>query len=792
MLPNVKKEIKSPFSQGNSQFKSYNQDNNKNTQLNEESSLEDKLSKYNSSSTFIKTTYSVIPKSSYLKKQIKNIPLGLNITPFSNYEDQSIPLIDYGESYDLPRCQNQKCGAFLNPFVEFINGNSQWKCNICKNINKVLDYYNCLDDENNENKKNELNTGTYEFMAYKSYWNKDRPPIIASYYFLIDISQISIKSGFTQCVLESIKDFLNNDSFDNYENVNIKICIITYEETINFYPIDINNENNHNINMLSINEPFNNLFIPTNKDFLLIDLKKYKNRLIQIIENIQTYISSDNCNTSKEATRFFDAIKICDFIGEKKGGKILIFSGSNLSKLNLMNNPNDDDSLDDYNTKKYKTTDGGQIGKLGISISLHGLSVNIFQACKTHTNIKTLNQLIINSNGNLFFYRNFSPELHYKNIYNQIRKILTNKNVFESGLKLRFSHKFGIKDYVTPVLLYNKEMVFFPNLDSEQSYSFLLEMNYQNNYESSENYIINDDFTYLQATLFYNRGDGNKIIRVYNLKFAVSSNAKDIYNSINPEIFGAMSCQKLIMDIHRSKKLVESVNNFEKGFYDFFNGYFNNLNIFKKEISEDMKIYILYVLGIFKNCLFNKNDKGINNDDDLTNFYLTKMQKIKIEEILCFIYPRIYSLDNLLNLEQEYNYEIPPIINDNIETLINNGNIFLIDNGFDLILYFRNELNKNIIYDLFDVNDINEINFETINEGNIFDYNEKKSELKNRIIDIIDNIRNTKSVFQNLKIIFEGINDEKGKIINKNLIEDNYCKDFPFSYEKFLDKIIFE
>ena len=77
----------------------------------------------------------------------------------------------------------------------------------------------------------------------------------------------------------------------------------------------------------------------------------------------------------------------------------------------------------------------------------------------------------------------------------------------------------------------------------------------------------------------------------------------------------------------------------------------------------------------------------------------------------------------------------------------------------------RNEINKNIIYDLFDVNDINEINFETINEGNVFDYNEKKSELKNRIIDIIDNIRNTKSVFQNLKIIFEGINDQKGKII---------------------------
>ena len=72
MQQNAKKEIKSPFSQGNSKSKSYNEDYNKDTQLKNESLPEDKLSKYNTSSAFIKTTYSVIPKSSYLKKQIKN------------------------------------------------------------------------------------------------------------------------------------------------------------------------------------------------------------------------------------------------------------------------------------------------------------------------------------------------------------------------------------------------------------------------------------------------------------------------------------------------------------------------------------------------------------------------------------------------------------------------------------------------------------------------------------------------------------------------------------------------
>ena len=64
-----------------------------------------------------------------------------------------------------------------------------------------------------------------------------------------------------------------------------------------------------------------------------------------------------------------------------------------------------------------------------------------------------MNQLIINSNGNFFLYRNFSPELHYKNIYNQIHKILQNQNVFESSLTLNFSHKIKVKDYITPCLL---------------------------------------------------------------------------------------------------------------------------------------------------------------------------------------------------------------------------------------------------------------------------------------------------------------------------------------------------
>ena len=794
MFPKTNKEIKSPFSlgQSNSNISQKNENNiPNNNQSNNNSSHIDKYpkyQKYNTSSDFIKMSYTSIPNSSYLKQEIK-LPLSLNISPLSNYiESSTLPLIDYGKINEIPACQNPKCLAFLNPYVEFIKGGEEWKCNICKNINSTLNYIIKKD----RNDIQEINNGTYEFISDKNCWNKKREIFIPCFYILIDISQISVKTGFAQCVLESIKDCINNNYFYNYEKFDFHICIITYEQNINFYPIYINNDNDANIKILSINESSNDLFLPTKKDFLLVNLKKYKNKIIQIIENIQNYICSDNYNAPKESQRFFDAIKMCDLIGEKYGGKILIFNCSNVSKLDLMNNSeNGINNLNDNKNSKYKLTDGGKISKFGINLSLHGFSVNIFQACKTHTNIKTENQLIVNSNGNLYFYKNFSPELHYKNIYNQIRKSFQNENVYEAGLKFNFSHKFGIKEYITPVLLYNKNILFFPNLDSEQNYSFLLEMNYQKDYQSSENYTINEEYTYIQIALYYTRGDGKNIIRVFNLCLPVKSNIKEIYDSINPENLGALSAQKLIMNIYREKKLIESVNNFENKFSEIFNAYFNNLNMIKKEMSEEMKLYSLYVLGILKNCLFNKNDKGINNDDDLTNFYFSKLQKIKLEEVLCFIYPKIYPLDYILNTEQS-EVNLPQIINANMESLNNNGNLFLIDNGFYLILYLKNNIDKKIILDLLNVNDINEVDFNNINEENIFDYNDNCNELKNKINQIIDGIRSTKSIFQNLKIIFQGINDQHGKIINENLIEDNYNKEYPINFDTFYNNIIFK
>jgi hypothetical protein len=67
-------------------------------------------------------------------------------------------------------------------------------------------------------------------------------------------------------------------------------------------------------------------------------------------------------------------------------------------------------------------------------------------------------------------------------------------------------------------------------------------------------------------------------------------------------------------------------------------------------------------------------------------------------------------------------------------------------------LYLKNNVDKNVIYNIFGVYTLNDINFEFLSENNIFDYDENKNDYKNKIIEIIDNIRSGKSLFQNLNI----------------------------------------
>ena len=782
MLPNRPNPF--PMENNNSQY-NYSKDYSSSFENNNNKELDSKYKNLNCSKEYLRSTINIFPKYESQLNQLK-IPIGVIISPSSIYTKKGeFPLISYGEDNEVPRCKNENCKAFVNPFIKIID-NDKWQCNICKAVNKMEDNFYKNDEE--KEAKIELNNGSYEFLLNKSYWKNNRPPNKLNYYFVIDISHKSIESGFAQCSLEIIKDCVINNYFYNYDSFPIKICLITYDTSVHFYSI---NEKSNQFTMYCTNE--NNekdLFVPTFRDNLLVSLKENKNKFVQIIESIQNNIynqSTQKEKKEKNATKIYEAIKCVNLLGNTLGGKILVFSGSDLKNLEIMNDKKDENDNEYEKEKGYDKNlerGGKKLGQLGIDVTYNSFSINVFQASDEFCKILTINQMCDNSNGNLYFYKNFNSELHYKNLYNQIKRILTNETQLEGTLKLRISNGYYIKEYITSVLLYNRRLFVFPTHDSDEKYIVQLSMLTQE--ELTERKIINDidDYIYMQSCLLYSHGDGTRRMRVHNLCLPISTNNKEIFESIDPEFLACFLAQKSSHLIFKYKNIEKSMNKIENQFVNMMKEYFNAQEYNNKNLNEDMCKLILLFLGVMKLCIFNpKKISGILNDIDLCNFFRLKIVRMTVEEILCFIYPRIYLLDNILNLEQE---DLPDTVNDSLEG-INQGNLFLVDNGFYLTLYCKKNLDKNICKNLFGEDDYNNINFLEMNENNVFEGENKENGIGIKIKNLVEYIREGKSLYQNLIFVFEGINDEN--FLKEILVEDNFNKAYPYDYNKFYEKI---
>ena len=782
MLPNRPNPF--PMENNNSQY-NYSKDYSSSFENNNNKELDSKYKNLNCSKEYLRSTINIFPKYESQLNQLK-IPIGVIISPSSIYTKKGeFPLISYGEDNEVPRCKNENCKAFVNPFIKIID-NDKWQCNICKAVNKMEDYFYKNDEE--KEAKIELNNGSYEFLLNKSYWKNNRPPNKLNYYFVIDISYKSIESGFAQCSLEIIKNCIINNYFYNYDSFPIKICLITYDTSVHFYSI---NEKSNQFTMYCTNE--NNekdLFVPTFRDNLLVSLKENKNKFVQIIESIQNNIynqSTQKEKKEKNATKIYEAIKCVNLLGNTLGGKILVFSGSDLKNLEIINDKKDENDNEYEKEKGYDKNlerGGKKLGQLGIDVTYNSFSINVFQASDEFCKILTINQMCDNSNGNLYFYKNFNSELHYKNLYNQIKRILTNETQLEGTLKLRISNGYYINEYITSVLLYNRRLFVFPTHDSDEKYIVQLSMLTQE--ELAERKIINDidDYIYMQSCLLYSHGDGTRRMRVHNLCLPISTNNKDIFDSIDPEFLACFLAQKSSHLIFKYKNIEKSMNKIENQFVNMMKEYFNAQEYNNKNLNEDMCKLILLFLGVMKLCIFNpKKISGILNDIDLCNFFRLKIVRMTVEEILCFIYPRIYLLDNILNLEQE---DFPDTVNDSFEG-INQGNLFLVDNGFYLTLYCKKNLDKNICKNLFGEDDYNNINFLEINENNVLEGENKENGIGIKIKNLVEYIREGKSLYQNLIFVFEEINDEN--FLKEILVEDNFNKAYPYDYNKFYEKI---
>lgn len=169
----------------------------------------------------------------------------------------------------------------------------------------------------------------------------------------------------------------------------------------------------------------------------------------------------------------------------------------------------------------------------------------------------------------------------------------------------------------------------------------------------------------------------------------------------------------------------------------------NSQQSLKKELPESLAYLPLYMLGILKHRICCRDEIGLKYDIDLVNYFRMKAQKLPVSEVVSFIYPRIYSLHDVLNNESIGEYDsdgsvyLPDVNSASLASLAEDG-LYLIDNGYILIIYSRMGTNPLLINSLFGTNDLSNIEG-PLTEENVF--TEPLDSFKQKFMNIIDYIR---------------------------------------------------
>ena len=778
-------------------YKKNNNDNGNNDEfnliLNE---YESKIKNINYLDGYITTISKIFPSNIDTYNQL-NMQLSINLCPLFN-NGIELPLIDYNEK-EIPRCNNKNCRAYLNPFVKFIDEGEKWICNICGQISQTENYfYNSVDKNGiriDINEKPELCNTSYEFVANKNIYKKEKVPTEATFYFIFETSNGAIDNGFLTASIESVKDAISNEIF--YNGNNIKIGILTYNLGIDFYSY---NNKFTQPQMLTVNDE--QIFLPTNTKNLIFNLKSEKDKILQILELIQNTFNKNNQNITnnncKDSLQIFNAITGAYLLGKGIGGKILIFSSSNIiNSIKMMN-----ETLEKNETKEqkaYSIHDGRKIGNMGINLTNENISCDVFACAENKINTLTLNQICEYTNGHFYFYKNFNLDLNYKNIFNQIRRVLSRPICWEGLNFVRLSHGYKVSTYSAPFLITNLGYFVFPTGDSDQNYLINVEppsVTTEDEKTKSNNYNKIDDnrqYLYIQNSLFYSYGDGTRRIRIHNLCIPLSSNVGHIYKKINPELLASFYLKETINKIYKNKNISNSILSTDDQFKHFIDKVKSIENRMNRELMPNLTYLPLYMIGMFKHRIFCKDEIDKNYDLDISNYLRVSLQKMSYQEITSFICPSIYSLHEFENNKKLGTYDsitkefnIPNVISLSKSAMEENG-LYLIDNGYLLIIYIRKNVSQYILLNLFGVENLSFLTM-IINEENVF--GEESNEFKDRIKNLLDYIRAQKSIFQNLIFVFEGAGGER--IINEALIEDNYCSWYPMNYYNFYNKYIKE
>ncbi|RDW68114.1 hypothetical protein BP6252_09510 [Coleophoma cylindrospora] len=655
----------------------------------------------NSSPKFTRLSMNSIPSTSESLSST-GLPLGLLLQPLASLQagELEIPVLDFGE-IGPPRCS--RCRAYINPFMVFRSGGNKFVCNMCNYANDVAPEYFCattpqgarLDRE----QRPELMRGTVEFLVPKEYWSKE--PVGLRWLFLIDVGQEALNKGFLQGFCEGVLAALYGT--DESEEVGdaegetkrkipagSKVGFVTFDKDIHFYNMSPALEQAQMLIMPDIEDPF----LPLS-DGLFVDPYESKAQITSLLTQLPAMFSQ----IKNPEPALLPTLNAALAALEKTGGKVVC----SLSALptwgpgRLFLRDDGKQHGGDAERKLFGTEHPGW-KKTADKMVASGVGVDFFLAAPGggYLDIATIGHVSASTGGETFYYPNFLAPRDCQKLSLEITRTVTRETGYQALMKVRCSNGLQVSAYHGNFVQHTFGAdVELGVIDSDKAMAVMF--SYDGKLDSKLD-------AHFQSALLYTTASGERRVRCSNVIASVSDQTKDCMKLVDQDAVCALIAKEAATKM-ATNSLKEIRGALTEKNVDILAGYRKNFSGSHPPgqlvLPENLKEFSMYILGLVKSRAL----KGGQEPTDRRVHDMRMLKGMGALELSLYLYPRMIPIHNLSDEEGFANPEtghliMPPSVRDSFSR-VEEGGVYLVDNGQNCYLWLHAQTSPNLLIDLF-------------------------------------------------------------------------------------------
>lgn len=330
-----------------------------------------------------------------------------------------------------------------------------------------------------------------------------------------------------------------------------------------------------------------------------------------------------------------------------------------------------------------------------LDIATIGKTTYFFKS-HTHLGLRISGHVSASTGGETFYYPNFVSPRDTEKLSQEIMHTVTRETGYQALMKVRCSNGLQVASYHGNFIQHTFGAdVEFGVVDADKAMGVMF------SYDGKLDAKLDAHF---QSALLYTTASGERRVRCSNVIASVSDNAKDCMKFVDEDAVYTLLAKEAAtkMTSHSLKDIRGALT--EKN-VDILAGYRKNFSGSHPPgqlvLPENLKEFSMYILGLVKSRAF----KGGQEPTDRRVHDMRMIKAMGALELSLYLYPRMIPLHNLAPEDgfpdpDSGHLRMPPSIRCSFSR-VEEGGVYLIDNGQNCYLWMHAQTSPNLIVDLF-------------------------------------------------------------------------------------------